>query len=205
MIYLGYPVLTEDPNRRDIPSHILQLAKKRVVSETGAFAEVVKGIAQQQVRPFSWFIGSRADYNNFADFRNMTMGRLSPFWVPTWQHDLILKEEVAALSTILPFQNIGYTRYFWDTTIKWRRYLAFIQIGTGISFIRQVNNAVESSAIQETLTIDSGVPVKLNLGEWMVSFLTFCRNESDTFETHWHGPALAEVALVFREIPLEAP
>lgn len=205
MIYLGFPVLTEDPNRRDIPTHTLQLSKTRNDSVTGPFTEIVKGPVQQQVRPFSWFMGSRADVVAFEAFRDSCAGRLNPFWAPTWQHDLYLQTVVIAGTAVIPLVNTNYTKFFWDPVNKWRRYLAFVRIGTGISFLRRIDVATEDSAIQETITVDSAVPVNLIPGEWMLSFLTMCRLDTDVVVTHWHGPALAESVLTFRELPLEAP
>lgn len=205
MIYLGIPVLTEDPNRRDVPTHALNRSKLRADSVTGAFIEVVRSPAQQQVRPFSWFIGSRADLAAFRAFRNGQLGRLNTIWVPTWQHDVFLAADIAGGAPLMTIKNTHYTRFFWDPAKTYRRYLAFIQIGTGISFIRKVINASEDSPTQETLTLDVGVPSLIGIGAYMVSFLTYCRLEDDTVTIHYHLPTLAEAVVNFRELPVEMP
>lgn len=205
MIYLGTTVLTEDPNRKEVPTHTLLLSKARNDSLTGAFSELVKAPVQQQTRPFNWFMGSRADIVAFETFRAARKGRLAPFWVPTWQHDLYLQSNIAAGDTILPMVNVGYTKYFWDADNRWRRYLAFIQIGTGINFIRRIDSATEDTGLQETIELDSGVPVNLVVGQWMLSYLTMCRLDSDVVVMKWLGENIAEAALTFRELPLEVP
>lgn len=205
MIYLGTTVLTEDPNRRDPPSHTSLISKTRQVNTTGAFNETVKGAVNQQLRPFSWFLGSATDVGNLETFRTFCKGRLMPFWVPTWQHDLLLLADVVPGSIVLPLQNVGYTKFMWDPTQKDRRYLAFIKMGQGIVYTRRIDVAVEDSPTQETITLDSAIPVALVVGEWMLSYLTMCRMDSDAVAYHWHAPGIAEAELTFREIPLEVP
>lgn len=205
MIYLGTTVLTEDPNRRDTPTHTQVLSKTRQVNTTGPFNEIVKGGSIQQLRPFSWFLGSRADVTTFETFRDTNKGRLGRFWVPTWQHDLLLITNVTAGASVIPLRNMGYTKYFWSPTKKFRRYLALIKMGQGIVYLRRIDSAVEDTALQETITLDTAVPVNMTVGEWMLSFLTMCRLDSDTVRTHWHSPTLAEAELTFRELPLEVP
>ena len=205
MIYLGTMVLTEDPNRREAPTHTQLLSKTRQTNTTGAFNEITKGTTGQQLRPFSWFLGSRADITEFELFRDTVLGRLKPFWVPTWQHDLLLATPITAGASVIPLLNTGYTKYFWNPAKNYRRYLALIKMGQGIVYLRKIITAVEDSPIQETITLDAAVPVNMVVGEWMLSYLTMCRLDSDTVKTHWHGPALAEVELTFRELALEAP
>jgi hypothetical protein len=113
--------------------------------------------------------------------------------------------DVLAGTAVIPLHNTNYTKFFWDPVNKWRRYLAFIKIGTGISFIRRIDIATEDSFTQETITVDAVVPVNLIPGEWMLSFLTMCRLDADAITTHWHGLQLAEAVLSLRELPLEAP
>jgi hypothetical protein len=150
-------------------------------------------------------MGSRADIITFQAFRDMVMGRLVPFWLPTWHHDLFLATDVSATSATALLRNSNYTRYFFDPATTWRRYVAFIKIGAGLQFIRRIDFAEETAPGIETITLDSGVPSLITKGEWMLSFLTLCRLDSDTVEMHWHSPTLAEATIMVRELPLEMP
>lgn len=202
MIFLGLTVLTEDPNRRDDPAHAAHRSKIRTDSVTGPFSETEKGKAQRQVRSFSWFMENRVAINEFRSFRDACKGRLVPFWVPTWHHDLVLATDQLAADNVIQVENINYSRHQFNNLETWRRYVAFIQIGTGIQFIKRIDGAVEGSAT-ETLTLDSSLGTDLLRGQWMLSFLTMCRLESDDTALHWHSPTCAEADFNVIELPQE--
>lgn len=178
MIYLGYDVLTEDPNRRTAPVHTVQRSKTRIDSLTGPFTEIVKGQSSRQVRPFSWYMATRAEIEAFRAFRRARLGRLVPFWVPTWQHDLRLALDVTDGDSTVTVKNVGYSRFLFDPTTTWRRYVAFIQIGVGVQFIRRIDSTVESTAT-EALTLEAPIVGALAKDYWMLSFLTLCRLNAD--------------------------
>jgi hypothetical protein len=204
MIFLGLTVLTEDPNRRDDPTHTAERSKIRTDSVTGPFSELEKGFSQQQVRPFSWFMGSRADIDAFRAFREERKGRLVPFWIPTWHHDVILATAGIVGNSSITVRNINYTRHMFAPPTTWRRYLALIKIGSGIQYIKRIDAAVEGVDTEE-LTLDSPLAVNLPVSQWMLSFLTLCRVETDEISLHWHSPTSAEASFSVRELPLEMP
>lgn len=202
MIYAGFTVLTEDPNRRDAVTQQSNRTKTRIDSGTGPFTEVSPALAPRAVRSFNWYMPNRAAIDAFRAFMAERAGRLTPFWVPTWHHDLQLAADVLTLATTLDVIDIGYSRYQFDATQTWRRHLAFIQIGHGIQFIRRIDGAVEATPV-ETLTLDSAPASTMIKGQWMLSLLTLCRLELDSYDLKWHGRAIAECAFDIREIPQE--
>lgn len=204
MIYLGLTVLTEDPNRRDDPTHTARRSKIRTDSVTGPFLETEKGASQRQSRPFSWFMENRAAIDEFRAFLDERKGRLVPFWVPTWHNDLILSTEGLPAAASLDVMNINYSRHQFHTLETWRRHLAFIQIGAGIQFIKRIDSAVEGTDT-ETIGLDSVTGVLLRPNEWMLSFLTLCRLTSDDTNLHWHSPTSAEAEFEVIELPQEMP
>lgn len=205
MIYLGLPVLLEDPNRREDPTHTARRSKLRVDSVTGPFTEVEKAKVQKQTRPFSWFMANRADIDAFRTFIDERKGRLVPFWIPTWHHDLRLAATGLSGSASLDILNINYSRHQFDATETWRRHLAFIKIGVGVQFIRRIDSAVENVDETETLGLSSatGIDIDPTKDQWMLSFLTMCRLESDVIPLHWHSPTTAEAVFNVVEIPQE--
>lgn len=202
MIYLGLTVLTEDPNRREDPSHTANRSKIRTDPITGPFTETEKGKAQRQVRPFSWYMEDRAAINDFRAFQAACKGRLTPFWVPTWHHDLVLASAGLPASASVEVENINYSRHQFNSVETWRRYVSFIKIGTGVQFIKRVDAAVEGLNT-ETLTLDSLLGIDLIPGQWMLSFLTMCRLESDDINLHWHSKTCAEAEFNVIELPQE--
>lgn len=205
MIYNSLTVLTEDPNRREVPTHTFNKSKTRLDNLTGVFTELIKGDAGRQSRPFSWYMASRADIAAFEAFLEERKGRCVPFWIPTWHDDLILNTDGDATLANVEVQNINYSRHQFDTTYTWRRHLAFIKRGVGIQFIKRIDGAVETSTTFETLTLDSVLGQALPKAQWMLSFLTLCRLESDEVELHWHAPHIAESTFNVIELPFEMP
>lgn len=202
MIYLDLTVLTEDPNRREDPQYTARRAKVRIDSVTGPFTEVEQSTSQRQLRPFSWYMGSRADINAFRAFLAERKGRLVPFWIPTWHHDLSLNAEALIATSEIVVDNINYTRHQFNDTETWRRHLAFIKIGSGVQFIKRIDGAIESTAT-EALTLNSALGEGLVPGDWMLSFLTLCRLETDDITLHWHSPTIAEAVFNVIELPNE--
>lgn len=205
MIYNGVTVLTEDPNRREVPTHQSNKSKTRLDNLTGVFTEFIKGDANRNARPFSWFMDSRDSINAFLAFLDERKGRWAPFWVPTWHDDLMLASDGDGTLATIEVQNINYSRHQFDSLYTWRRHLAFIKRGAGIQFIKRIDGAVETSSTLETLTLDSALGQDLPKDDWMLSFLTLCRLESDEIELHWHNTDIAEADFNVIELPFEMP
>lgn len=202
MIYAGFTVLTEDPNRRDAVSQQSNRTKTRIDSGTGPFTEVSPASVGRAVRSFNWYLPDRAAIDAFRAFMDARAGRLVPFWIPTWHHDLQLAADVVTPLTALEVININYARYQFDPVETWRRHLAFIKVGAGIQFIRRIDGAVEH-VTTETLTLDSAPASAMVKGQWMLSMLTLCRLELDSYKLVWHTRTIAECAFDVREIPQE--
>jgi hypothetical protein len=204
MIYNGLTVLTEDPNRRDDPTDQYNISKVRQDSGTGPFGELLKGSANRPMRPFSWYMPDRPAINAFRAFLAERTGRLVPFYVPTWHHDLVMTTDPLVGDNFITVKNVGYNRLLFDAHKTYRRHLALIQNGVGIKYIRRIESVLETTT-EERLTLDTALTENMVRGQWMVSFLTLCRLNSDEVALHWHSPTLAEAELQFIEVPLELP
>lgn len=202
MIYAGFTVLTEDPNRRDTVTQQANRTKTRIDSGTGPFTEVTPTAVGRGVRAFNWFMPNRGAIDSFRAFMAERAGRLVPFWVPTWHHDFQMATDMPTPLTTLDVINVNYARYQFDATQTWRRHLAFINIGNGLQFIRRIDGAVEH-VTTETLTLDSAPATAMLKGQWMLSFLTLCRLEKDDYNLRWSGRTIAECTFDVREIPQE--
>lgn len=203
-MYNGLTVLTEHPNRRDDPTEQFAITKVRNDSVTGPWSELIKGAANRPSRPFAWFMPTRAAINTFRAFLAERQGQLVPFYSATWHHDLVMANAVLANDNFITVQNVSYNRLLFDAHKTYRRYLAIIQIGFGIKYIRRVESVVETPTT-ERLTVDTLIPEDMKVGQWMISYLTLCRLATDQVELHWHSPTLAEATLQFLEVPTEMP
>jgi hypothetical protein len=204
MIYNGLTVLLEDPNRRDDPMDQYNITKVRQDSLTGPFNELIKGTANRPVRPFSWYMPDRAHITAFEAFLAERVGQLVPFYVPTWHHDLIMTTDPLLGDNFITVKNVGYNRLLFDAHKTFRRYLALIQHGVGVKYIRRVESVLETPT-EERLTLDAALTEAMFRGQWMISFLTLCRLNSDEVALHWHSPTIAEATLEFVELPTETP
>lgn len=205
MIYQGLTVLDIEPNRRVTPTPLYRRDKTRIGTPTSRFTEIDRGGQPNVSRRFSWLLDGWEEIEAARVFFAERKGRLVPFWVPTWHHDLRMTVARIAADADLVVQSNGYTRYqFGGTTSHGRKHLALIRVGAGIQTTRRIIAAVEGSGT-ETLTLDGAVGFEAHPDHTMVSFLTIVRLASDTVPFHWHGPKLAEVDFEVFEVPDEAP
>lgn len=204
-LFLGLTQLNEIPNRRDTVNQQVNRSTFRINSTTGAFTEYDKALIGRQVRTFDWYMPNRTSINAYRAFMAERQGRLVPFWVPTWHHDLKMSADVLTLTNTIHIVNFGYTQHLFDSTFTFRRYLAFILLGKGVQFIKRIDACAEVGT-EETITFDSNLPYPtFDRTQWMLSFLTLCRLENDNNKLHWATTGVAEASFDMREVPQEMP
>lgn len=153
-------------------------------------------------RNFSWFMQTRADVVTFKAFIDSCKGMLTPFWVPTYNADLALANDINPGDGAVVIQKCNYTDFYFGQTA--RHHLAFIA-PDGSKTLRKVTAAVDNGNGTETLTLDSTISISLPAASTMTSFLVFCRLASDVVEMLWHTNDMAEALLQLVELPREVP
>lgn len=118
-------------------------------------------------------------------------GSLNYLWVPTMQRDFAT---VSALSANLTVEGHNYFENFAGS--EFRRDLAFVYNDNTIQFRRI--DAVSLSGANEVLALSTGVPTLTNLRS--VSYLLFCRLDSDTLEVARITDTKARFAWRFKEM-----
>jgi hypothetical protein len=200
--YQGFDVLELEPSAtgerstdytRSIFRHDSRTGKLRVADRSGVAV----------VRPggFVWLMEGRAEIQAYRDFIAARKGALVPFWVPSWQHDLVMGADLTAGNVSLLITRIGYAKFMFPTVA--RRHIAFL-LADGTKYYRKVTAAAEGTDT-ETLTLDSSIGVLVPAASTMVSFLTLCRLTVDDQELTWHTRDVAEAILDFVELPQEVP
>lgn len=200
--YLSTDVLDQTtPNMRDAIRQAFSRAGDLVGGETGrkVFDDFIGHAVP--VRSFSWLAAGRTEVAALQAFLDARKGRVVPFWTPTYCAEVPLYENKLAAASSLRVPFFGYTRFLFPQT--WRRYLAIVPPG-GAFLIRKVSSATDNGDGTETLTLTTPLGVDVPK-EWLVSFLTFCRLDSDRTKIKWHAAFTAEAEIDFREIPGEAP
>jgi len=198
----GYDVLEIQPNASENRSMVYDRTIRKVDFNTGRFKTFDRsGTAISKTKGFLWTMHGRAEIAAFRSFMARRKGRLVPFWVPTWQHDLELALPVSAADTTITVRKTGYVQYQFDNPA--RRYLCFIRLdGSGQKHYRKVTGVVEKTST-EILTLDSPTGVNINPGMCIVSFLNLVRLAGDSVELRWITSEVAESNLEFTELPGE--
>lgn len=150
---------------------------------------------------FTFSAANRTDAEAFRSFIESRMGRAIPFWVPTWQADLVLDSSASIGATSLSVKYCGYSVNQYIRTH--RRDLSLYKYdGT---FQRRRVSGVLAGTTTESLSLDSALSAALAPGSCLVSFLTFCRLASDEAKWKWLSCDVLEAAVEMVEVPWEVP
>lgn len=202
MDYLGYEVLTTEPNRLTDTGEDWERSATVLDNVTGYFEAWTRSDAPLIGRSFSWLLHGRTEIAEFRGWLARRAGRFSPLWVPTYQSNLKLAQPVAPADTQIVVHYAGYgTRMF---PLPARRYLALIN-APGSLVPAKVLSVGQEIPGREVLTLSAAAGVALSTNTSLVSFLCFSRLEEDVVEMTWHTHWLATATARFRELPMEAP
>lgn len=201
--YRGFDVLEAPPNREsDLPRGYKRDLVK-LDQQTGIITVESKSNAPTVTLNHPWFLMGRHDITKCRSFLLRRQGQLNPFWVPTWDHDLVMNQDLAPGGTQLVIKRVFYTRFFFPELS--RRYLAFIGPGGVMLGYNKVTASQENSNETETLTLETAISAGLAATTTMVSFLSFARLAMDDNSIEWSNPSLAQAALAVQELPQEVP
>jgi hypothetical protein len=139
----------------------------------------------------------------FRAFLIARFGQLRPFWIPTWDQDLVLALDVGPTDTGITIASEFYSRFFFPT--KARRYIAFIPTDGSGNVYREILNAVDGGEGTELLTLDSPTGKSFSSTQTQISFLTLAKLASDDNEITWMTSDLAQANIEFQEVPREVP
>jgi len=194
---MSAPVLAIEPSRNGDVTARYDRQIVRLDSKSGIIHQLDRaGIPIVQWEPFAWILDGRTEASEFLEWADDRAGSLSPFFVPTWQRDLVLAEGAGPTDTQIVIQKCGYTEYMFSSPA--RQWLAFI-LPDGAKVYRQVVGA-EVDGDTEILSLDGVLTVAVD-DTVMISFLRLARLATDEVEIAWHTREVAEVQLQFTELP----
>lgn len=123
-------------------------------------------------------------------------GRVVPFWLPTYQHDLVLALPALAGALALTIQSTGYAAVY--SAGPGRRHIVL-----GKQYVRVLG--VESNGNgTDTVYLASQVSEPLAAGTG-ISCLTLCRLGSDEVSLSFDHPTVATASFEAVELPKETP
>ena len=204
MTYLGYDVLELNYNR--VGPFDERLRRKFVLldSKTGKRVSDEQAPAPAAARPFTWTALGRSEIAAMRAFLDARVGRAVPFWLPSYQWDLSLAEDVLQDQSIVTIRWIRFRQQMWGTTGA-RRHLALWSVGDGAMDYYRIADATDpADYLTETLTLDPIAVRDYPLAKTVLSFLKLCRLEDDLVEITYPSANVAEATIRVRELPLEA-
>jgi len=204
MTYLGLDVLTLNYNRVGPVEERLRRKFVLLDSKTGKRVADEQAPAPAASRPFTWTALGRAEIAAMRAFLDARVGRAVPFWLPSFQWDLALAEDVLQDQSIVTIRWVRYRQQMWGTTGA-RRHLAVWALGDGSMDLYRIADATDPADYQtETLTLDPVAVRDYPMDTTVFSFLKLCRLEDDLVEISYPSAQVAEATIRVRELPLEA-
>jgi hypothetical protein len=202
--FLGFDVLEIAPNWNALPlkrRYVRSLAT--IDPKVGPIEVIDKGGTAIVGTDLPWWLDSHSAVTAFRAFVLRRFGQWQPFWLPTWDQDLVLAQDVAATDTGIIIQSEFYTRFLFPNAS--RQFLAFIPFdGSGNVYVK-VATATDNGDGTESLGFGAAIGKAFSAGTTLVSFLTFARLASDRVAIKWDHSEHAEAALSIVEVPREVP
>lgn len=197
--YRGYPVLERQPNWRDAVNAEFQRLLDVLDNQTG-----VVGVDDKLGRPIAlqdylWTLQGRPAIGELRAWLHARAGRLNGLWVPTWRADLTLATPILSNQPLITIQRIDAARF--NRAQPGRRDIVIL-LRDGSRLYRRIVDAVEVDESTEQLILDANMGVNVDPADVVtISWLHFCRLESDRIEYAWHSTDVLECRHMLRGLP----
>jgi hypothetical protein len=202
--FKGFDVLEIPPNWEKAP---LRRGYKRsmvtIDPKVGPIQVIDKGGSALVGQEFPWWLDTHPNVTAFRAFILRRFGQLNPFWIPTWDQDLVLFQDVLSTDSGIRIKSEFYTRFFFPSPA--RRFIAFIPIDGSGNVYRKITAAADNGDGTENLTLEAQTGKNFAKGSTMISFLTLARLAVDRVSIKWDSSEHAESILPLQEVPRELP
>jgi hypothetical protein len=200
------PIFTVAAFNRDTDAtDDLEYNKERIDNKTYTWQDYDLGtlpVGQKTTLPL--FLDTREKVRELREWYFSLRGACKPFWLPTYQMDLMPVDAIITNVSSLTIHHINYTTRFFPH--ERFRHLAFVTHGNVITHSR-VTAAVDNGDGTETLTLStaSGGAIHVSQGSGLVSYMMYCRLAQDSFQIIWDTPTYARAVLPIIELPRQTP
>lgn len=202
--FKGFDVLEIPPNWDQAP--LKRSYKRSMVTidpKVGPIQVIDKGGTALVGQEFPWWLDTHPNVTTFRAFMLRRAGRLVPFWIPTWDQDLVLFQDVLATDSGIRIKSEFYTRFFFPTPA--RRFIAFIPIDGSGNVYGKITASADNGDGTENLSLEALPGKNFPKATTMVSFLTLARLASDRVAIRWDSSEHAESLVELQELPRELP
>lgn len=201
--FKGFDVLEVAPNWIDGLNRTYKRSTVVMDSLTGTITVDDKGGTPIISHDMPWWVDTHTGAAILRAFLFARLGRFRPFWVPTFDQDLVLSIGATSGNSVLTIKSINYTRFFFPDPA--RRYLALLD-RTGIAnrYVT-VTGSTDNGDGTESLTLSAALTADVDVNMTMISFLTFSRLQNDKNSIVWSSTEFAEATISIQEVPRELP
>lgn len=122
-------------------------------------------------------------------------GKQKSFWIPSWNHDLILLEDAGSTATSITVRSIGYSLYYGVTDIMIRRkdgtqvFARVLGASTDVSGNELLNLEAQLGSVVSVLDVD------------FISFMSLVRFDSDSIKLKHSYSGRATTTIPVVEVP----
>jgi hypothetical protein len=154
--------------------------------------------------PYAQKFASRTQISEWWGFLDRRQGRRVPFWMPSWEKDFQPVTITNGVSGAIDYEANGYAD--WIDAASGRKDIAIIYLAQGQVYAQGHHQRVRITAATnngdgtETINCPLNFVYEEDKNLIRVSFLRFCRMESDTVEIAWKNTCVAVTKQPFREI-----
>lgn len=202
-LWQGYTVLPVEPSRDGAIPETITRGARLFENPTGVQGVRVHTAAPAPARAFTWYASGDQAIVELEAFLDDRRGIVVPFWVPSYQADLVLAQDAAPGTSTIQIRWAGYTSRLFPSS--GRRDLALF-LPDGTPEFHRVTDAAAPVAYQpETLTVSPVTTREHPMARTLVSFLKFVRLDEDETEIVWETRAVARATIRVRELPFEVP
>ncbi len=191
--YRGYPVLLSATDwSGDVETDYTRklgeldcLTGRRVIDDLSGIGTVR--------RTHRWLISGRAAIAAFRAWLAARAGRLTAFWMPSFQADLKVVSPIGAFDSAITVEHRAYAA---NVPAAIGRRDILIATTSGSRYYRRITGATALSPSTESLAIDSVLGTALRPEQIrQVSFMKLVRLDSDAIEIAHHTDNTAEVSI----------
>ena len=154
--------------------------------------------------PYKETFENRAQLSTWVGFLERRQGRRVPFWFPTWENDFQPVTIHNGVNGSIDYVSNGYAD--WINAANGRKDLAIIYLSNGQVYSAghyqnvRITAATNNGNGTETINCPLNFVYDSDRPGLKLSFLRYCRLESDSIEIAWHTTTAATTRTAFREL-----
>lgn len=201
--YSGFDVLEDEPDHSEI-FRADQVTQRIEIVESPVGARRPVSIADfpRYARTLRFHLLTPTDHAWLQGFWDARRGRLAPFWLPSYEHDVELATGLSTGTAAMTIRKIGYAANIFPLGPP-RRHFYIYDRPTGTALTKKILAAVDNGNGTETLTFNGNPPI--SGFPTIVCQLRLCRLDADEMNVVWRERGYASCDFPVIEVPKETP